>query len=121
MRHTIRLHGVIVGHSELENVDPDVGRAWGAFSPGIGLRARAAGCSVCSRRRPQAARRCDALLSATTMLVTRFESSFKTLPGTAIRTSAIHIADYTVEAGSAAIELDVLISDMATGATIGLT
>jgi len=31
--------------------------------------------------------------------------------GTPIRTSAIHIADYTVEEGAGAIELDVLISD----------
>ena len=36
MRHTVRLHGVIVGHSELENIEPGVGRAWGAFRPGLG-------------------------------------------------------------------------------------
>ena len=36
MRHTVRLHGVIVGHSELEHAQPDLGRAWGAFRPGLG-------------------------------------------------------------------------------------
>ncbi|HEX3868750.1 MAG TPA: hypothetical protein VHV78_18440, partial [Gemmatimonadaceae bacterium] len=36
MRHTVRLHGVIVGHSDLANADRDLGRAWGAFRPGLG-------------------------------------------------------------------------------------
>ena len=36
MRHTVKLHGVIVGHSELEHRDETDGRAWGAFRPGLG-------------------------------------------------------------------------------------
>ena len=42
---------------------------------------------------------------------TRCDLELQDANGRAIRTSAIHIADYTVEAGSTAIELDVLISD----------
>ena len=36
MRHTVKMHGVIIGYSELEHAEPDVGRAWGVFRPGVG-------------------------------------------------------------------------------------
>ncbi len=36
MRHTVRLHGVIVGHSDLEERAPEARQASGQFRPGIG-------------------------------------------------------------------------------------
>ena len=36
MKHTLKLHGVIVGHSDLEHSERGVGRAWGAFRPALG-------------------------------------------------------------------------------------
>ena len=36
MRHTVKLHNIIVGHSDLEHADTTLGRAWGAFRPGLG-------------------------------------------------------------------------------------
>src|SRR5947208_801128 len=37
MRHTVRLHGVVIGYSELEHVDPALRRAWGEFRPAFAL------------------------------------------------------------------------------------
>jgi len=114
MRHTVRLKGVIVGYSELENIDETLGRAWGLFRPGMGydlvqpifrlfaeavpLDGSAKNASVLQRY--YNAR--DAL-----------ELELQDQHGRVIRTSGIHIADYREEEGEAAIELDVLIKDPA--------
>ena len=111
MKHTVRLKGVIVGHSELENIEPGTGRAWGSFRPGLGydlvqpvfrLFAQAVP--------PDGSSRDSALLE-------RYYKARDALPlelqddgGRTIRTSAIHIADYSVEEGTAPV-LDVLISE----------
>lgn len=112
MRHTVRLHGVIVGHSELENVDPDLRRAWGAFRAGLGyelvqpvFRLFAEAVPLDGSARDQAL--LDRYYKARDAL--RFE--LQDSNGRAIRTSAIHIVDYTVESGPSALELDVLITD----------
>ena len=36
MRHTLKLNDVILGHSELEEVDALDRRVWGQFHPGFG-------------------------------------------------------------------------------------
>jgi hypothetical protein len=36
MRHTVKLHGVVVGHSELEDHVPGSREAAGVFRPGLG-------------------------------------------------------------------------------------
>ena len=36
MRHTLKLNGVVIGWSELEEVDPADRRVWGQFHPGFG-------------------------------------------------------------------------------------
>ena len=111
MRHTVRLQGVIVGHSELEHADTALGRAWGVFRPGLGydlvqpvfrLFAQAVP--------PDGSGRDSALLE-------RYYKARDALPlelqddgGRTIRTSAIHIADYSVEEGTPPV-LDVLISE----------
>lgn len=115
MKHTLRLSGVIVGHSELEHAEPSLGRARGQFRPGLGydlvqpifrLYAEAV-------PREEGAPHDEGKLH-------RYHRSRDALPlelqdetGRPIATSAIHIADYTEEAGSQALELEVLISDPA--------
>jgi hypothetical protein len=114
MRHTIRLQSVIVGYSELENIEPDLGRAWGAFRPGLGYELVQPVFRLFSQAVPR-----DGSAKNKEMLE-RYYTARDALQlwlegpdGRSIRTSAIHIADYTVEEGSAALALDVLIPDEA--------
>jgi hypothetical protein len=112
MRHTVRLQSVIVGYSELENIDPDLGRAWGAFRPGLGYEL----VQPVFRLFAQAAPR-DGLAKNPEMLERYYGArdalhlQLEDSNGRVIKTSAIHIADYTVEEGTSALELDVLISE----------
>ena len=112
MRHTIRLQAVIVGHSELENIEPELGRAWGAFRPGIGYELVQPVFRLFAHAVPHDGSAKDAKLleryyKARDALGLRLEDA----DGRPIRTSAIHIADYTVEEGSGALVIDVLISE----------
>lgn len=111
MRHTVRLHGVIVGHSELENIEPGVGRAWGAFRPGLGYDLVQPVFRLFAQAVPRDGEKDKSLLE-------RYYSARDALSlelvddgGRSIRTNAIHIADYTIEEGPSAIELDVLVTD----------
>ena len=112
MRHTVRLQTVIVGYSELESIDPDLGRAWGAFRPGLGYEL----VQPVFRLFAQAVLRDGSAKNSE--LLERYYSARDALHlqledpnGRVIKTSAIHIVDYTVEEGSSALELDVLISE----------
>jgi hypothetical protein len=112
MRHTVRLQAVIVGYSELENIDPDIGRAWGAFRVGLGYELvqpvfRLFAQAVPRDGRAKNAEILERYYSARDALHLQLEDP----DGRVIKTSAIHIADYTVEEGSSALELDVLISE----------
>jgi hypothetical protein len=116
MRHTLRLQGVIIGHSELEHVDPGTRRAWGSFRPGMGyeliqpvfrLFARA----VPRDDDPNGGVRDNAMLDRYHRAREKLPLALEDADGRAIRTTTIHIADYTVEEGSQALELDVLIAD----------
>jgi hypothetical protein len=112
MRHTLRLHGVIVGHSELEHVDPDVRRAWGVFRPGLGYELVQPVFRLFAQAVPHdGSAKDNALLERYYKARDALRFELQDANGRAIRTSAIHIADYTVEAGTGALELDVLISD----------
>jgi len=108
----VRLQTVIVGYSELENIDPDLGRAWGAFRPGLGYEL----VQPVFRLFAQAVLRDGSAKNSE--LLERYYSARDALHlqledpnGLVIKTSAIHIVDYTVEEGSSALELDVLISE----------
>lgn len=112
MRHTIRLQSVIVGHSDLENIEPELGRAWGAFRPGLGYELvqpvfRLFAKAVPRDGSPKDAEELERYYAARDALQLRLEDA----DGQLIGTSAIHIADYTIEEGSGALELDVLISE----------
>lgn len=111
-RHTIKLHGVAVGYSDLEDVEPSLGRARGRFRPGVGydlvqpvfrLFAEAVpapgGDVIDAEKLERYHRSRDAL-----------GLSLEDNAGQQIRTTAIHISDYSdVKGGS--MDVEVLISD----------
>lgn len=108
-RHTVKLHGVIVGHSDLEQFEAGTGRASGVFRPGLGYEL----VQPVFRLFAQAVSRDGSVDQA--KLVRYYKArdalnlELQDAAGTPIRTSTIHIADYSVEGEG--IELDVLISD----------
>jgi hypothetical protein len=111
-RHTVTLHGVAVGYSELEEVDPALGVARGQFRPGVGydlvqpifrLYVEAVptpgGDVVDPDKLARYHRSRDALALA-----------LEDDAGRGIRTSAIHIADYS-HRPNGSMQLEVLIAD----------
>jgi hypothetical protein len=111
MRHTVRLHGVIVGHSELENIERGVGRAWGQFRPGVGYELVQPVFRLFAQAVPLDGVKNTTLLDRYIAARDKLNLELVDADGQRIHASAIHIADYTVEEGSSAISLDVLISD----------
>lgn len=112
MRHTVRLHGVVIGYSELEDVDPTLGRARGRFRPGTGYEL----VQPVFRLFVEAVPAPGADVADTEKLG-RYHRSRDALglaleddSGRPIRTSAIHISDYSEQHGGT-IDLEVLISD----------
>jgi len=110
MRHTVKLHGVIVGHSDLESADESLGRAWGTFRPGLGyelvqpvfrLFSEAVPMPGGEPRDKEKLARYHAARDALGLELVDAQ-------GNRIATSAIHIADYSDQGK---IELEVLISD----------
>jgi hypothetical protein len=114
MKHTVRLHGVIVGHSELEHIDINAGRAWGAFRPGLGYELVQPIFRLFAQAVPRdRSQKDDALLARYHKSRDALALELQDAEGNMIPTSAVHIADYTEEDGPAALELDVLIKDEA--------
>lgn len=114
MRHTLKLHGVVVGWSDLEEIEPGLGRARGRFRPGIGYELVQPIFRLFAEAVPRSADgRDEAKLE-------RYYKSRDALQlqlvddttGRPISTSAIHIADYRNTGGSDDCELDVLIADV---------
>ena len=113
MRHTVKLRGVVVGHSDLEEADPSLGRAWGAFRPGFGYELvqpifRLYSAAVPVKGGPPAD---EEKLGRYHAARDRLGLILVNSAGEQIATSAIHIADYSIEGSKAGMELDVLISD----------
>lgn len=112
MKHTLKLHGVIVGHSELEHADPGTGRAWGEFRPGLGYDLVQPVFRLFAQAAPRDnSTRDEAGLSKYYAARDALKLELVDAAGRVIPTSAIHIADYTIEEGPKGISLDVLISD----------
>jgi hypothetical protein len=111
-KHTVRLHGIAIGYSDLEDIEPALGRARGRFRPGAGYdlvqpvfrlfteAVPAPGAEVTDAEKLDRYHRSRDALGL----------SLEDDSGRAIRTSAIHISDYSAKHGGA-IELEVLISD----------
>ncbi|HEU4995046.1 MAG TPA: hypothetical protein VFT29_09500 [Gemmatimonadaceae bacterium] len=111
-RHTVKLHGITVGYSDLENADPSLGKARGKFRPGVGydlvqpvFRLYAEAVPV-----PGAAVADEAKLSRYHRSRDALGLSLEDDSGESIKTSAIHISDYS-ELRDGGIEIEVLISD----------
>jgi hypothetical protein len=114
MRHTVTLHGIVVGHSELEARDESLGRAWGRFRPGLGYELVQPVFRLFSEAVPMPGGE-----PLDQDKLARYHSARDRLglelvdaSGRRIPTSAIHIADYTQGHGRDAIELDVLTTDV---------
>lgn len=113
-RHTVRLQDVAVGYTDLEVLEPALGRARGRFRPGMGydlvqpvfrLFAEAVpspGAPVADQEKLDRYHRSRDALGL----------SLEDDQGRQVRTSAIHIADYS-HRKDGTIEIEVLINDAA--------
>ncbi len=113
MRHTVKLHGVIVGHSELESADESLGRAWGVFRPGLGYELVQPVFLLFSEAVPMPGGepRDQEKLARYHAARDRLGLQLVDAEGRRIGTTTIHIADYTKGGGGGALELEVLIGD----------
>lgn len=113
MRHTLKLHGVVIGWSDLEEAEPELGRARGQFRPGLGYDL----VEPVFRLYAEAVPRGDAAPADEAKLARYYRSrdalhlELYDPAGRRVPTSAIHIADYTSDNGGER-ELDVLIADV---------
>ena len=113
MRHTVKLHGVIVGHSDLEQRDPIEGLARGKFRPGLGYELVQPVFQLFSEAvpvrggEPRDAEKLERYHAARDRLGLELVDA----SGKRIETSTIHIADYSAAGSEAGIELEVMISD----------
>ena len=112
MRHTLKLHGVVVGWSDLERIEPDVGRARGRFRPGIGYDLVQPIFRLFAEAVPRSANatRDEAKLERYYKSRDSLALELVDASGQLIPTSAIHIADYRGD-DNGDCELDVLIAD----------
>jgi hypothetical protein len=115
MRHTLRLQDVIVGHSDLESIDPEMGRAWGAFRPGLGYELVQPVFRLFAQAVPpdDGSTKSEAVLQRYYKARDALRLQLHDELGQPIQTSAIHIVDYSEEASGAPLVLDVLIKDEA--------
>lgn len=111
-RHTVMLKGIAVGYSDLEHIDPSIGRARGEFRPGIGYELVQPVFKLFSDAVPTP----GGEVSDKEKLARYHKSrdalglSLEDDAGRTLKTSAIHIADYAhLDRGT--IELEALISD----------
>ena len=112
MKHTVRLKGVIVGHSELENIEPGTGRAWGSFRPGLGYDLVQPVFALFAEAAPRGSASDEAKLERYYAARDALDLRLEDASGRPIRTTTIHIADYEGQSGNGnAPELDVLIAD----------
>jgi hypothetical protein len=107
----VKLHGVVVGHSELESVDESLGRAWGVFHPSLGYELVQPVFLLFAEAVPMQGGepRDQVKLARYHAARDRLGLELVDAAGRVIATSAIHIADYVKGGGK--LELDVLIGD----------
>ena len=111
-RHTVMLKGVAIGYSDLEDADATLGRARGQFRPGVGYELVQPVFQLFTQAVPSpGAEVADAEKLA------RYHKSRDALglsleddQGRTVRTTAIHIADYShLDRGG--MQLEALITD----------
>jgi hypothetical protein len=113
MRHTVKMHGVIVGHSELEQRDATERRAWGRFRPGLGYELVQPIFRLFTEAVPMPGGepRDEEKLERYHAARDKLGLELVDAAGRTISTSAIHIADYREKRGAEALELEVLVSE----------
>jgi hypothetical protein len=109
------MHGVIVGHSDLEQRDTVARRAWGRFRPGLGYELVQPIFRLFTEAVPMRGGepRDEEKLARYHAARDKLGLELVDAEGRRIDTAAIHIADYTEKQGGDAIELEVLVSDEA--------
>ena len=113
-RHTVKLHGIAVGYSDLETVDPTLGRARGRFRPGVGYDLVQPVFRLFAEAVPDAGgpvsddEKLERYHKSRDALSLELEDD----AGRPVATSSIHISDYS-HRPSGTMELEVLISDRA--------
>lgn len=111
-RHTVMLKGIAIGYSDLEDLDPSLGRARGQFRPGVGYELVQPVFKLFTDAVPTP----GGAVADTEKLVRYHKSrdalelSLEDDAGRTVKTTALHIADYT-HLDSGTIELEALISD----------
>jgi len=112
-RHTVKLHGIAIGYSDLEDVDPALGRARGAFRPAVGYDLVQPVFRLFAEAVPSRGGDVTDIVKLDRYHKSRdaLDLSLEDDSGRQIRTSAIHIADYSDRRGGA-MELEVLIADL---------
>ena len=111
-RHTVMLKGVAIGYSDLEDADATLGRARGQFRPGVGYELVQPVFQLFTQAVPS-----PGADVADEEKLARYHKSRDALglsledhQGRVIRTSAIHIADYShLDRGG--MQLEALITD----------
>src|SRR3954466_4953987 len=113
MRHILKLNDVILGHSQLEEVDAVDRRVWGQFHPGFGYELVQPIFRLFTEATPMPGGEPRDQIKLAQYLEARDKLPFELVDdrGRHIETAAIHIADYSLERGFGAISLDVLIPD----------
>jgi hypothetical protein len=113
MRHTLKVHGVVVGWSDLERIEPDLGRARGRFRPGIGYELVQPVFRLFAEAVPRGTsdNRDEAKLARYYKSRDALQLELVDASGHLIPTTTIHIADYMSD-GMGDCELDVLIADV---------
>ena len=113
MRHTVKLKGVIVGHSELEQRDQSTRRAWGRFRPGLGYELVQPIFRLFTEAVPMPGGepRDEEKLARYHAARDRLGLELVDATGRTVGTAAIHIADYSAGKGTGELELDVLVSE----------
>jgi hypothetical protein len=113
MRHTLKLNGIIIGHSELEEVDAVDRRVWGQFHPGFGYELVQPIFRLFSEATPMPGGEPLDQIKLAQYYAARDKLPLELVDarGRTIQTAAIHIADYSEKRGRDAISLDVLIPD----------
>jgi hypothetical protein len=113
MRHTLKLNGIIIGHSDLEEVDALDRRVWGQFRPGLGYELVQPIFRLFTEATPMPGGEPRDQIKLARYLAARDALPLELVDdrGTPIATAGIHIADYSESRGPEALSLDVLITD----------
>lgn len=113
VRHVVRLAGIVIGYSDLEQAWESDGRARGVFRPGVGyelvqpvFRLYRDAVPV-----PDGPVQDDAKLERYHASRDALGLTLEDADGVVVRATAIHIADYADRDASEPRHLDVLISD----------